>query len=571
MNDVEADLAGLVDQAGEALGEDWLDALDVDAPLTPPQKLNGHHIRVDDRPEVRIGKDMHRVIDEASRALAKDPLVYQRAHELVTVVGAPDEPTRAPVPAGAPTIRTMVVGSLIPRLTRYVNFQRFLPPSPKAIKAAAMTGAEAQGEWGETLPPPNVLGCMLACGDWPEIRTLVGVTETPLFRPDGTIHQERGYDSTTGYLYVPSRVFPDVPLEPTRDQAAEALAELAHVFADFPYSDPAHAMVPIAALLSVLARPAILGPVPAFGYDASTRGSGKTLQADVVALLATGRGAARATYPADEEELTKVIMAYALMGCPMVLLDNVTRTLGGGVLDAVLTARDEVQLRILGRNETPRIPWRTVLSFSGNNLALGEDTMRRVLIARLESDREDPEDRTDFIHPDLFAWVRAERPRLVAAGLTVLRSYASHGRPDVGVRRWGTFEAWSDLVPSAIVFAGGADPMLARPSRETNVNDDMTAHVVILRELHRLAPGGLTAAEIVRTLYPAPRHDEPPDGWNDMREALEVWAPTRPGSPPDHQVLGRRLRGAKGRILNGARIEGAPGHAGATKWLARRL
>lgn len=553
----------------EQLGEEWLEALDAEAP-PPKAYLNGHNVRVDDRPEVRVGKDMHRVIDEAARALARDPLVYQRAHELVTVVGAqPAE--RAPIAPGAPMIRTLVAPSLVPRLTRHVQFQRFAPPSQKAIRAAEMTGGQAEGAWAECMPPPNVVACMLASADWPDIRPIVGVTETPLFRPDGSIHQTRGYDPLTGYLYAPSRDYPDVDAQPTRAQAGAALADLVHVFTDFPYVDPAHAMVPIAALLSVLARPAIDGPVPAFLFDASTRGSGKTLQADVVSLLATGRGAARATYPADEEELTKVLMAYALAGCPTVLLDNVTRVMGGGVLDAVLTARDEVQFRILGRNEAPRLPWRTVLFASGNNLALGEDTMRRVLIARLESSLENPEDRTGFVHPDLFAWVKAERPRLVAAGLTVLRSFASHGRPDVGVKRWGTFEAWSDLIPSAIVFAGGADPMLARPSRETAISDDLSAHVVILRELRRLTPTGATVAELLKLLYPAPRPDEPPDGWDELREALEVWAPGRPGAPPDPRALGRRFRSSKGRILTGHRLEAAPGHAGVVRWLSRAV
>ena len=29
---------------------------------------------------------------------------------------------------------------------------------------------------------------------------------------------------------------------------------------------------------------------------------------------------------------------------------------------------------------------------------------------------------------------------------------------------WGSFECWSAMIPPAIVFAGGADPMLTRPT-----------------------------------------------------------------------------------------------------------
>ena len=97
---------------------------------------------------------MHRIIDEAARALAKDPLVYQRAHELVTVVGAPDPAgARAPVSRGAPTIRPLIPGSIIPRLTRHVNFQRFQPPDARAVRKATMEGKQADGQWAECLPP----------------------------------------------------------------------------------------------------------------------------------------------------------------------------------------------------------------------------------------------------------------------------------------------------------------------------------------------------------------------------------------------------------------------------------
>jgi len=523
----------------DSAGEDWLDALDADVPLPPIpiKQVNGAgRCRVDDRPVVKLGVDMHRVVEETAGGLARDPLTFQRAHRLATVVGAPaDADKMAPISRGAPMIRDHNPGSILPRLTRFVRMERYVQPSPKAVSAAAMTGKEVIGECKEALPPPTVVTSLLNSGDWQDVRVLVGVTETPLVRTDGTIHQTRGYDASTGYLYAPSRDYPDVPETPTREEAAEALAELAHVFCDFPYVGASAATVPIAAFLTVLARPAIDGPVPAFLFDASVRGSGKTLQADIVSLLATGRSAARATYPEDDAELAKTFLSYALAGCQTVLIDNVTRQLGGGVLDAVLTTRDDIQFRVLGINEAPRIRWVTVLFVSGNNLVLGEDTMRRVLIARLESAMENPEERTTFAHPsaddprDLFQWVRDERPRLVAAGLTVLRSYTSHGRPDVGCRRWGTFEAWSSLIPPAIVFAGGADPMLSRPTKETMINDDLSAHVTILRELPRLSKTSLSAAEMVRLLYPAPGHDDPPDGWSDLREAIECWTSPRPG------------------------------------------
>src|SRR5262249_18040134 len=150
----------------------------------------------------------------------------------------------------------------------------------------------------------------------------------------------------------------------------------------------------IAAILTVLARPAIEGACPAFLFDATTRGSGKTLQADAVSAVALGRSAARKSYPVEAEAMGKILASYAVAGARLILFDNVTREFGGGELDQAITARDAVELRVLGRTEVKRLLWNAVIMASGNNIALCEDTVRRVLIARLESTEENPEDRT---------------------------------------------------------------------------------------------------------------------------------------------------------------------------------
>lgn len=359
---------------------------------------------------------------------------------------------------------------------------------------------------------------------------------------------------------------------PTKSDANAALIELQEVFADFPYAKPSHASVPIAALLTLLGRPAIQGACPAFLFDASTRGSGKTLQSDAISLIATGRTSAKMAYPMHDEELEKVLGAYAIRGASLINFDNVARLFGGGPLDRCLTAEDYVELRILGKSEIPTLRWRAVIVATGNNLALAGDTARRVLVARLESPLENPEDRSDFRHPDLLGWVRQEQVRLVWAGLTVLRAYFVAGRPDVGIKPWGSFGPWSQLVAAAIVHAGGADPMDARPTVETDGEDqEKVALGVVLRELARFDPSseGVTTKGLVSSLYPADylKGQTTPDGWMDLREAIETLVPAKAGQAPDVRKVGDALRHAKGRVIGGRRLASAGhGQGGVAKW-----
>lgn len=532
-----------------------------------PEHEHEHYAGVDARPEVKIGVDAWRIIEELARAMARDPRVYHRSYAIVTVVGIePPAPAAESLPRAAPVIRELSPPAAVLRLTRHVKM--IAPLKPTASEAAENTNRRAAhlaplpAKWREITPPQAIVAQFLAAGEWPGIRRLVGVSESPFMRPDGTICQSPGYDAATGYIYAPSADYPRVDDEPTQAQAAEALALLVDVFRDFPHVTPAARIVPVAALLTLLARPAIAGSIPAFVLEASTRGSGKTLQAHIVSLIALGRFASPATFPDEDEELEKILAGYALTGARLILLDNVTRPFGGAPLDKALTSRGEIDMRVLGSSNVRTLPWQAVMFATGNNVALPEDTRRRVLVSRLESALENPEDREDV--RDLPAYASAARRELVHAGLTVLRSFASHGRPPTGGARWGSFEEWSSLIPQAIVFAGGADVLACRPRGDAG-DDDATATAALLAGLPLLSAEPLSAKRIIALLWPADRGDGP-DMHDPLREAIEQLCPPRFGSRPEAKALGERLRRMSGRVIGGRRIVSRSSHSHAREW-----
>lgn len=242
---------------------------------------------------------------------------------------------------------------------------------------------------------------------------------------------------------------------------------------------------------------------------------------------------------------------------------------GGGPIDRVLTAGDRVELRVLGKSEVPSLPWRAQILATGNNVAIRGDTARRVLVARLESDLENPEDRTGFLHYPLLPWVEAERVRLVAAALTILRAYVIAGRPDVGVRSWGSFEGWSRVIASALVYAGAADPTSTRPTNDATREPEKLALMAVLAGLPRIDTGrGMTARDIIGTLYSPERlrGQAPPDGHDDLRDAIEALTDTPAGRLPDARTLGNALRKLRGRVVAGKRLDGRPGQAGYLRW-----
>src|SRR5262249_49127335 len=179
-----------------------------------------------------------------------------------------------------------------------------------------------------------------------------------------------GRAGPAGRLPAPHAASPAPPAAPSRDDARRAAADLLSVVCDFPFAGEARRAAWLAGLLTPLARFAIAGPCPLFLLDANTPGSGKSLLADIVSLVATGRPMPRTAYPDGDEEMRKRIPSVALAGDRLILIDNVATTFGGAALDSALTAvtwRD----RILGRSEmTAELPLVATWFASGNNVAL---------------------------------------------------------------------------------------------------------------------------------------------------------------------------------------------------------
>jgi hypothetical protein len=545
------------------------------APPDDPWQLAPNSVR----PIIKVSTELYHNVDQSIEALKKDDNLYQRDKTLVYIarvtreesevsphVETDDGALHRQMVEGSPQICEMRLPTIRERLSKAAVFQKYV---------------ESSDRWKPILPTDAIVGAVHDRKEWAGIQTLVGIVETPTFCPGGIIVQTPGFDARTGYEYIPSETFPTVNDEVcTQENAQYYFKMLSDVFADFRYVSPAHRSVPIAAILTLIARPSIHGSVPAVLFDASTRGSGKTLQTDVIATVTTGRGAPRMNYTLNEEELEKILGGYALNGAPFICLDNVPtmRPFGGGPLDRCLTAKDKVHLRVLGRTEILSLTWRALIMATGNNMTLYGDTARRVLMARLEPQEESPERRTNFKYDDLLAFVRTQRPRLVAAALLILKAYHRVGRPDMGCARWGSFEEWSRLIPHAIRFAGGEDPMKARPECDEEVDVEAQALANVLDQLPLLhqklkdfAPEsvgdiGIAARTMVTALYE--QNPEWPE-FEPLREAVETLCKSRSGKhvgKPDAIQLGYKLRSMRSRVVNGKKLMGRPGDAHVTMW-----
>jgi hypothetical protein len=428
-----------------------------------------------------------------------------------------------------------------------------------------IVGTDRNGNVTETPahPPAWCVSAVYARGEWPGVRHLEAVVEYPVLRPDGTLLLVPGYDPTTGLQLEPDGPLPDILENPNRSDALRARDELLEVVSDFPFEKLVHRAAWLAALLTPLARFAFSGPAPLFLCDANTRAAGKGLLLDTISTIVTGQQFTIATYTDDIEELRKRITSLCIQGDRMVLFDNLDGKFGNSVLDAALTGTFWED-RQLGCNRTVKAPLNMSWYATGNNVAVQADTARRLCHVRLETEEEKPEERSDFRHPNLLAWVRENRPRLLADALTILRAYCRAGRPDQKLKAWGTYEGWSSLVRGAVVWIGLPDPGDTRLLLQEQSDTSALAMRSLLMGWEQMDPErrGLTAAQVIQSLR------EPGDPVPDYHALMEDAVLSLVGRL-DARSLGNQLRKFKRRVFDQRFLDRAGTSHQAALWVVR--
>jgi putative DNA primase/helicase len=523
--------------------------------------------RADERrkqlPVIQITTDMSDVVDQAEQAICSEAKgqIYQRGDTLVHVLNAE-------LPGSKPLFMPLIRAPNAPRIMQLEHPRlRELMSSSAAFEVLRGGQGSSNKKWGPALPPDWVVKVLAARRQW-MFQYLGAIAEAPFLRPDGTIVTVPGFDEASSVLYVPQPglVLPPFPERPSREDAAAALAVLEEPFCDFRFVSPADKSAVIAAILTGLGRVAIPGPTPLFGLGATVRGSGKGLLGQSISYIVTGHRAATYCPAAAPDELRKFLLAAAI-GCdPAVLLDNIEGAFGSPHLAAALTSC-VIEDRILGETRNVSAPLSPLWLATGNGLRFIGDLGRRVVLCEQDPGCEHPEDRTDFTHKNLLEYVRNNRGRFVVAGLTILRAHALAGRPGHGGARKGSFEDWDDVVRSAIVWAGGTDPL----GNVGRLREQSDQDVALIRETHEAwwqnfnISGGTVAMAI--HLAEQVKGDKADDKAAIlMKAALTGLDPRGGGKTFNPQTIGNRISAIKGRIVYGRRFVPVGETRGSTIW-----
>jgi putative DNA primase/helicase len=414
-----------------------------------------------------------------------------------------------------------------------------------------------------TDPPRPVAATILARdGEW-RFPRLAGVITTPTLRPDGTILSTPGYDPGTQLLLLDPPCLPMMPAKPTKAQAMEALVALDALLDEFPFVDEASRSVALSGLITPVVRGAM--PVaPMHVTSAPVAGSGKSYIIDLAAAISIGQRAPVIAAGRDEAETEKRLVSALFGGQPIISIDNVNGDLGGDFLCQMIE-RPIVEPRILGSSKLIRIESRATTFATGNNIRLVGDMTRRVVLCSLDPNMERPELREFRGHP--FDQVLADRGKYVAAALTIARAYIVASCPGQ-LPALASFEDWSRIVRSALVWLGRPDPVETMEAARADDPTTTSLRAVLAAWHGAIGAGERTIGKVVQTA------DEQMMGsrvHSDFHQVLLDVAPGRLGDI-NGKSLGLWLARHKGRVVDGLKIvDGYDKNAKQKTWAVVRV
>lgn len=512
--------------------------------------LNGG--AVNGLPSIQIIEgQLDRLASRGEQAMIEAGLpVFQRGRELVRPVQqeVPASKGRMTISAGMSKITTP---GMIDLLCQSAHWVRYDGRKKKEVA---------------TDPTERIANIILSrVGLW-EVPVVAGVITTPTMRPDGTVLHQAGYDPVTRLYQIrdPTLRPSYIPNEPTQLDANRAIETLNGLLDEFPFVAEVDRSVALSALITPVVRGAI-SVAPLHAIKASTAGTGKSYLADLASAICTGRPCPVISISPDPKETESRLTGLLLAGFPLISLDNVNGELGGDLLCQAVE-RPTVRLRRLGGSDIFEIESRATFFATGNGLRVKGDMTRRTLISNLDAGVERPEER-EFHHSPVDD-VLADRGKYVAAALTVVRAYIVAGKPN-RLRPLASFEEWSDLVRSALVWLGLPDPV---ETTETAREDD--PELTALRDLVTCWKSAIGAREVtvreainISSQKMSTMLGEIGDfEFPDLREAMMTIAGTR--GVIDATRMARWMLGREGRIINGLRLRrGArDAHAKVAKW-----
>ncbi|MCC6598058.1 MAG: hypothetical protein IT559_04655, partial [Alphaproteobacteria bacterium] len=388
------------------------------------------------KPTIRLMQgEMHHIIECAEKELTDTGRYFRRGGAISTIKN--DHPITHET-----IIKPLPRNALVSVLSNVAVWEKFDARAGERIKC-----------------DPSERVCMALDGaeEYKHLPVLNGIGHQPYLREDGSLTTVSGYDSATGMYGAFKAENFSVPEHSTEAQAREALDKLYDLIQEFPFKDKNDRSAAICAMLTAAIRPS-LPLAPMFHVKAPQISSGKSYLCRIIGGFASFQTGTPTTFPHDDEECRKVLLAEFMRGSAVIEFDNLTDKLVAHKSLCTALTSEYTSGRILGVSKMVSVNTRSLFLSSGNNVDPVNDMARRCITINLEPNCEIPATRK-FKNPDLLGTLHQRRGEYVTYALTIIRVWINAGSPKTDCDPVGGYTKWSELCRQPLLWLGLPDPV----------------------------------------------------------------------------------------------------------------
>lgn len=297
-----------------------------------------------------------------------------------------------------------------------------------------------------------------------------------------------GFDDQTGFYYAGPKI---EPIEGTKHLDA--------LLRDFCWRKPADRTNYIGILLTGLLVSRFIGSKPAVLFNGNQPELGKSVLAQILAILRDGHHVETASYNANDEEFEKRLGTIVRHGVTTIIIDNAKARGRNPKIDSACLERSItdpiLSFRLLGFSQEIRAENSHLFCITANSPDVSRDLITRCVVINLHHEG-DPTKRS-FSMDDPEGYVQTHRLQLLGELVNMVERWKASGMPLAKVQTRFNKKGWGNIIGGILDANGEPDFMINAEDAACEMDETRREFEELIGVLALHPQGTWTAAELV--------------------------------------------------------------------------
>jgi hypothetical protein len=296
-----------------------------------------------------------------------------------------------------------------------------------------------------------------------------------------------GFDPQSGFYYAGPQIEP-----------VEGTKHLDALLRDFCWKKPTDRTNYIGILLTGLLVSRFIGSKPAALFNGNQPELGKSVLAQILAILRDGHHVETASYNANDEEFEKRLGTIVRRGVTTIIIDNAKARGRNPKIDSACLERSItdpiLSFRLLGFSQEIRAENSHLFCITANSPDVSRDLITRCVVINLHHEG-DPTKRS-FSMDDPEAYVQTHRLQLLGELVNMVERWKASGMPLAKVQTRFNKKGWGNIIGGILEANGEPDFMDNADDAASEMDETRREFEELIAALVKHSQGNWTSSEL---------------------------------------------------------------------------